>query len=164
LASTQWESLRNDCVMPDPLSTAVAAFTAIKAGVSAGRQIQDLAKDIGKLWDGIDQAKQQHNKKKASLFSSVNEEAMDTFIAKKRAEDLEDQLRQIVIATRGMTGWQELIRLRAEIRKRRQQEKIDKAKRIEDIKEQILLAGLIILIVCGVLFVGYLIAKKQGLI
>ena len=150
--------------MPDPLSTALAAFSAIKAGVAAGRQIQDLAKDIGKLWDGIDEAKQQHNKKKSSVFNSVNEEAMDTFIAKKRAEDLEDQLRQIVLATRGLNAWQELLRLRADIRKRRQQEKIDKAKRIEDLKEQVLLAGLIILIVSSVAFVVYLIAKKQGLI
>jgi len=164
LASTQWESLRNDCVMPDPLSTALAAFSAIKAGVAAGRQIQDLAKDVGKLWDGIDLAKQQHNKKKDSVFRTVNEEAMDTFIAKKRAEDLEDQLRQIVIATRGMSAWQELIRLRADIRKRRQQEKLDKARRIEDLKEQVLMSGLIILIVCGVVFVAYLVAKKQGLI
>ena len=89
---------------------------------------------------------------------------MDTFIAKKRAEDLEDQLRQIVIATRGMSAWQELIRLRADIRKRRQQEKLDKARRIEDLKEQVLMSGLIILIVCGVVFVAYLVAKKQGLI
>ena len=54
--------------MPDTLSTALAAFSAIKAGVAAGRQIQDLAKDVGKLWDGIDLAKQRHNKKKDSVF------------------------------------------------------------------------------------------------
>ena len=45
---------------------------------------------------------------------------MDEFVAKKQAEDLEHNLREIVIATRGHSGWQELLRLRADIYKRKE--------------------------------------------
>ena len=97
----------------------MGSFTAIKAGVSAGREMTSLAKDVGKLFDAIDDIRNDHNKAKSSPFKSANEEAMETFIAKKKAEDIESQLRQIVIATRGMNGWQELQQLRVKIRQDR---------------------------------------------
>ena len=36
--------------MVDPLSTALGAYAALKAGVKAGRDLQELAGEIGKLW------------------------------------------------------------------------------------------------------------------
>ena len=101
----------------DPLSTALGAYAALKAGVKAGRDIQSLASEIGQLWAGIDAVKHNYNKAKNSPFRTAEEEAMDEFVAKKQAEDLEHNLREIVIATRGHSGWQELLRLRADIYK-----------------------------------------------
>jgi|TARA_B100001094_G_scaffold203469_2_gene197387 hypothetical protein len=84
--------------------------------------MQDLGKDIGKLFDAIDILRNDHNKKKSSPFAgSENEEAMDTFINKKKAEDLENELRQIIMETRGYDAWQELLKLRAEIRRKRKE-------------------------------------------
>lgn len=103
----------------EPITVLMGSFTAIKAGVSAGREMTSLAKDVGKLFDAIDDIRNDHNKAKSSPFKSANEEAMETFIAKKKAEDIESQLRQIVIATRGMNGWQELQQLRVKIRQDR---------------------------------------------
>ena len=88
----------------DPLSIAMASFSAIKAGVAAGKEMHSLAQDIGKLWGAIDQIKSDHSAKKSSAFASAEEEALSTFIAKKKAEDMENQLRQIVLATRGIPG------------------------------------------------------------
>ena len=102
----------------------MAAFTAVKSGIAMGKEIHSLGKELGSLFDAIDGAKSQHNKKKSGR--SANEEALETFVAKKQAEDMEDNLRQIVISTRGPSAWQELVRLRAEIRVKRQKEAEEK--------------------------------------
>ena len=147
----------------EPISVAVAAFGAIKAGVSAGKEMTSLAKDIGRMFDAIDAVKNDHNKAKNRPFQSVNEEAMESFINKKQAEDLEDNLRAIVYATRGPSAWQELIRLRADIRRERQEEKERKIRRRREITELIgtwFLVILAIVVVGGILILG--LAKYLG--
>jgi len=148
--------------MPDPLSIAIASFTAIKAGVSAGKEIQSLAKDIGSLWDSIDAVKNDHNKKKNSvLHLSANEEAMETFIAKKRADDMENELRNIVIMTRGLNAWQELIQLRVQIKKDRIDARKKAIKARRELLETIGISVLAIAILAFVCVIGYFIWKKQ---
>ena len=41
--------------MMEPISVAVAAFGAIKAGVSAGKELHSLGKQVGQLFDAIDE-------------------------------------------------------------------------------------------------------------
>ena len=41
-------------------------------------------------------------------------------MAKKKADDMREQLRQIITYTRGPSAWQELIKTEADIRKKRQ--------------------------------------------
>lgn len=147
--------------MADPISVGLAAFSAIKAGVAAGKEIQSLAKDIGSLWDSIDAAKETHNKKKNAPFRTVNEEAMETFIAKKRAEDMENELRQIIIYSRGMSAWQELIRLRVDIKKQRQEANRQRIKEKKALLESIAIAALSVLVVSVIGFFSYLIYRKQ---
>ena len=57
----------------DPISIALASFSAVKAGVAAGKEITSLAKDLGSLFDAIDEVKGDHEKKRSSIFSSVLE-------------------------------------------------------------------------------------------
>jgi len=133
--------------MVDPLSTAIGAYAALKAGVKAGRDIQSLASEIGQLWAGIDAVKHNYHKAKNSPFRTAEEEAMDEFVAKKQAEDLEHNLREIVIATRGHSGWQELLRLRADIYKKRKEAKIRAAKERDELIELVIT---VIAIVAGV--------------
>ena len=104
----------------DPITIATAAFTAIKTGVSVGKDLQSLAGDIGKLWGAIDQIKDEHNTAKSKRRGSVEEEALHTFMAKKKAEDMRAQLKQIIILTRGMGAWEELLQTEGDIRKKRQ--------------------------------------------
>lgn len=134
----------------DPLSIATASFTAIKVGVSLGKDMQSLASDIGKMWNAIDQINEDHGKQKRNSRKTVEEEALETFIAKKKAEDLENALRQIILATRGYEGWQELVRLRAQIRKQRLEERIAAQKKRQQILEAMAFA--IVGIVGGGLF------------
>jgi hypothetical protein len=148
----------------DPITIAMASFTAIKAGVSAGKEITSLAKDIGSLFEAIDQAKDNHDKKRSSIFSNANEEALDTYVNRKKAEDLENNLREIIISARGYSGWQELVTLRKEVRLRNKKELEDKKKRNAALFEKIVLWGGITLIALftfgfGLLFLMYYMDK-----
>ncbi len=98
--------------MIDPFT----ALAAVKSAVSAGKELVNVTKQIGEFFDGVDDLRAAHEKKKNSLFSGSDENAMETFVNLQRARDAEEELRQIVIATRGFSAWGELqaIRVQAE--------------------------------------------------
>ena len=87
-----------------------------------------MSKDVGR-WMGamsdIKKAEEMANNppifKKLFAAGSVEEEAMQVFIARKKAEDMRNQLRTMINMTRGPNAWNELLRTEAEIRKQRQQ-------------------------------------------
>ena len=119
----------------EPISVAVAAFAAIKSGVKLGKDAQSMMQDIGKMWGAIDEVRGQHKKKKKSPFTSANEEALETFAALKKAEDLERELEKIVKMTRGFYAWQELLKIRGQIKRERlEAEQARKAKLQERIE------------------------------
>ena len=114
--------------MIDPvtaLATATAAFNAVKKGVEMGQDIENMAGAIGKWMGAVsDIDKSGEYAKKPPLFKklfakgSVEEEALAAFMAKKKAEDMREQLKQIISATRGPGAWQELIKTEVDIRKK----------------------------------------------
>jgi hypothetical protein len=110
--------------MVDPLT----AFAAIKAAVSAGQELVNVTKQIGEFFDGVDDLRNKHNKKKNSAFSSEDENAMETFVALQKAKDAEEELRQIVIATRGYSAWQELLSIRARVRREKKEREEEQAR------------------------------------
>ena len=137
--------------MAEPLTLCIAAFTAIKSAVSAGREIQSLGSDIGKLFDGIDAIRNDHNKAKSNPFKTANEQAMETFIAKKKAEDMENELRKSVVETRGFEAWNELIQMRIEVRQQRKEEALALQKKKQKFWDDV---ATILAIVAGVILFG----------
>ena len=97
--------------MVDPIT----AFGAIAAGVKTGKSIMNMTKELANFMDSCDEAKKSHEKKKNSLFASANEEALDTFMKRQQAIDAEEQLRDLIIGTRGYSAYQDLLKLRREI-------------------------------------------------
>ena len=81
--------------MIDPVTAiagATAAFNAIKSGFSVGRDIESMGKDLGRWMNCMsDLKKAEEYTKKPPLFKklfaagSVEEEAMQVFMAKKKA-------------------------------------------------------------------------------
>lgn len=145
--------------MIDPFT----AFAAIKTAVSAGQEIINVTKQIGEFFDGVDELRNKHEKKKNSPFSGGDENAMETFVNLQRAKDAEEELREIVIATRGFSAWQELLDIRARIRReRKEKEAAEKLKKQQRIEAVIIYGGvgfgLIILV--GITVVAIL--GKQG--
>ena len=116
--------------MIDPvtaLAAATTAFNAIKKGFEVGRDIESMSGDLSRWMGSVsDINKADEYSKNPPLFKklfakgSVEEEAMASFMAKKKAEDMRAQLKSIIIMTRGMGAWDELLKTEGDIRKRRQ--------------------------------------------
>ena len=132
------------------LSAANAAFSAIKKGVEVGQDIENMAGTLGKWMGAVsDIKKAEELNRKPPLFkklfaaSSVEEEAMEIFMAKKKAEDMREQLKQIIIYSRGMNAWSELLKTEADVRKRRQKMIYDQKERQKKLIDGILIFLLI---------------------
>lgn len=116
--------------MIDPvtaLAAATTAFNAIKKGFEVGRDIESMSGDLSRWMGSVsDINKADEYSKNPPLFKklfakgSVEEEAMASFMAKKKAEDMRYQLKQIISLTRGPQAWEELLKTEGEIRKKRQ--------------------------------------------
>lgn len=117
--------------MIDPISAlgiATAAFNTIKKGFEIGKDVESMYGDMGK-WMGavsdINQAEKQAKNppifKKIFVGASVEEEALNAFAAKKKAQSMEAELRQYISFTLGPSAWQELLQMQAKIRKQRQE-------------------------------------------
>ena len=115
----------------DPVSamaTASAAFGTLKKGFSIGRDIESMAGDLSR-WMGalsdIDQAEKEAKNppifKKLFNGKSVEQEAIEAFAAKRKAQSQRDELKQWISLTMGRSAWDELIRMEGNIRKQRQE-------------------------------------------
>ena len=155
--------------MIDPitaLGAATAAFNADKRGVEMGQDIENMSGQIGKWMGAVsDIKKSEEFAKKPPLFKklfpsgSVEEEALAAFMAKKKADDMREQLRQIISATRGPSAWQELIKTEADIRKKRQETIYAQKERQKHLLE-VLAIGVLVLAVLGfILFLAYLVGQ-----
>ena len=153
------------------VSAASSAFAAIKKGFEVGRDIESMAGDMGRWMSAVSDIKkaEEYNKKpplfkKLFAAGSIEEEAMQVFMAKKKAEDMREQLRTIITYTRGPSAWQELLRTEADIRKKRQKMIYDQAERRKMFIEYTL--ATILIIVTSIVFVWGigLILKAKGMI
>ena len=160
--------------MIDPITavaTATAAFNTIKSGFQMGRDVEGMAGDLGRWMGAVSDIKkaEEYNKKpplfkKLFAAGSVEEEAMNIFMAKKKAEDMRDQLKQIITMTRGMSAWDELIKTEADIRKRRQKAIYDQEEYRRKVLEWIAIAFLVIICIGFVGFLIWLGLNNRGLI
>tara|TARA_B000000532_G_scaffold242160_1_gene235693 strand:- start:2420 stop:2902 length:483 start_codon:yes stop_codon:yes gene_type:complete len=160
--------------MIDPITavaTATAAFNTIKSGFQMGRDVETMAGDLGRWMGAVSDIKkaEEYNKKpplfkKLFAAGSVEEEAMNIFMAKKKAEDMRDQLKQIITMTRGMSAWDELLKTEADIRKRRQKAIYDQEEYRRKVLEWIAVAFLAIVCIGFVGFLIYLGLDNRGYI
>jgi hypothetical protein len=153
--------------MIDPISAiamATTAFNTIKKGFEVGRDIESMYGDVGK-WMGavsdIDQAAKMNAKpplfKKIFAGSSIEEEAMNIFAAKKKAEAMEQELRTYVNMVHGPNSWNEIVALQAQIRKDRKAQIYEQQERQREILNII---GIFVLVavIGGVVVGGSMIA------
>ena len=117
--------------MVDPISAmaiAGAAFNALKRGVSIGRDIESMGKDLSRWMSAVSDVDRAHHEAKnppifKKLFNgkTVEQEAMELFTQKKQLQNQRDELRKLISSMCGPNAWQELIRMEADIRKQRRE-------------------------------------------
>jgi len=153
------------------VATATAAFNTIKSAFAAGRDIESMAGDLGRWMGAVSDIKkaEEYNKKpplfkKLFASGSVEEEAMQVFMAKKKAEDMREQLRQIIIFSRGPSAWDELIKTEADIRKKRQAAIYAQQERRQKVLEYCAIGVLVCLVAAALAGLVWLAMLQRGVI
>lgn len=144
----------------DPLT----ALAAIKGGITAGKSIVNMSKEIAGFFDSVDSAKKQHQKKKNSMFANANEEAMDTWMQKQQAEEAEIALRELITATRGYSAYQDLLKIRRDTLRERKEQERREAREAEERQELVIMIGLGITgLILAISFFAY-VGKRMGIL
>ena len=147
--------------MVDPItafSAATAAFTAIKKGFQIGRDVESMYGDIGRWMTSCETVNKEAGKAKKSGMS-VEEEALEVFAHQKKIKAMEEELRTFINLSHGPTAWNEVLRIQADIRKKRK-EAIAAAKRKQE--EMIMYTLIGVGTLCSLWVVFYVIWKGMG--
>lgn len=150
------------------MATASAAFGTIKKGFQVGRDVESMMSDIGR-WMGalsdLDQAAKEAKNppifKKLFNGKSVEQEAIEAFGNKRKAQNQRDELKTWIEFTLGRAAWQDLIQTEANIRKQRQEtlyKQRERRQKFVEIVAWIVMVGLSAAILYG--FVSFLISKQ----
>ena len=146
----------------DPVTAfgvATTAYKTIVAGFKVGKQVESMSKDLGRWMGAIQAVKEGHSKKKNKMFGSVEEEALETFAMKKKAIAMENELRNFVNLNYGPNAWNEVIRIQADIRKKRKEAILAAKKKRE---EMIMYCLIGVGALCSLWVVFYVIWKAMG--
>ena len=124
----------------------ITILSGITLGLSTGRSVAALSKDIGKFFDATDQAKKQLQKKGISS-KSVNATALDRWAKVRQAAEAESELQEWITQTYGRSKWLELLRIRKEVlQEKREAEAQARREAIERQELAVTLAGIFFLI------------------
>ena len=136
--------------MLDPASIGIAitaantAFSAIKRGFAAGREIESMGKDLSRWMGAVsDVENTEKTAKKASplmkLFKGkeIEASAIEAFTAKKKLEAQRQELKSFINFHYGANSWNEILQMEAEIRKKRKKEIYERQELIRKIWEYI---------------------------
>ena len=115
--------------MIDPVTAiagATAAFNFLKKGVQVGRDLQDMGQQL-QQWAGcmadLDQAEKMTEKPPwyKALGGGTQAQAMEVFLARKKAKQMREDLRDLIYGRFGPSHWQEFLKIEAEMRKQKRE-------------------------------------------
>ena len=119
------------------LGVATTAFNTIKKGFDVGRNAESMMSDVGRWMSAIESVRNPQTKK-VKKVANVEQEPLDQFSAKKKADAMERELKNYIIATFGMKSWDELLRIQGQIRKKRKLEIAYQKKKKEELIQAII--------------------------
>jgi hypothetical protein len=112
--------------MLDPISAlaiATSAFNLLKKGISAGRELEDMAGQLGTWFGAVSDVKSaEEEAKDPPLFrklissGSVEQEALQALVARKKIEQQEKELRELIVWRWGTDEYTAMMRDRARIK------------------------------------------------
>jgi hypothetical protein len=152
----------------DPITivaTASAAYSAVKKGIAIGRELQDMGAQLA-TWAGAVSdleflAKKAQDPPWWKVGSGAQAEAVEIFAAKRRIQAQRDELRTFIQFNYGQGGWEELLRIEAQVRKRKQATDHRRA----ELKEMAITAALVTLVllagVSGLALIAWFLVMQQ---
>jgi hypothetical protein len=115
----------------DPLSLIAMAsttFKGIQTLIERGAEIEHVAQKLGQWYSFASDIKQAEKEAESPgvfkrLFEgeTVEQQALNSVIAKKKLEEQEKQIRELIVWSYGVETYQEMIMLRRQIRAQREQ-------------------------------------------
>jgi hypothetical protein len=111
--------------MVDPVTAiglATGAFNSIKTMIATGKDIQDMAGQLGQWGKAISDlnyasAKAEKPKWYKALGGGVQANAVETWMHKKKADEMREELRGYITAVYGPSAWKEIVHLEGVMRK-----------------------------------------------
>jgi len=147
------------------MAVASAAFATIKKGFAVGRDIESMVGDLSRWMSAlsdIDQAEKEAKNppifKKMFSGKSIEQEALEAYAAKKKAESQRAELKQWMQFTIGSRAWNELLAMEGRIRKQRQETLYRQRERRQKFIEYVII-GSSVAIAAIVFFITYKVLK-----
>lgn len=142
------------------LSMASTAFKGVQTLIAKGREIEDVAQHLGRWYGYASDIKEaEKESKKPPLFKklldkqSVEQEALNAIIIKKKLEEQEKQIRDLIVIRYGIETFREMIQMRRTIKANR-----EKAVYAQRRRQRHILDGIVITIglgLCGGIVYGF---------
>jgi hypothetical protein len=151
------------------ITAASKAFGAIKKGFAMGREIEAMGGDLSRWMSAIsdiDNAEKTTKNPSAlqKLFKGKELEAsaIEAFTAKKKLEAQRQELKSFINFHYGANSWNEILRMEAEIRKKRKEEVYARQELIRKIWEYIGWFVLLCTVVGFIIFLAWLYKERKG--
>lgn len=143
--------------MLDPVSAlaiATSAFNLLKRGITAGRELEDMAGQLGTWFGAVSDVKSaEEEAKDPPLFkkllskNSVEQEAMQALLARKKIEQQERELRELIVYKWGTDAYVDMLRDRARIKDTRAKAIQNQRRKMRKLIANVLTIGAILALV-----------------
>ena len=146
----------------DPISILMLAkgsYEALKAGISAGKELQGMFKDVMSLLDSAGQlARIAAQPPRPGMFSEKSAEqlAIEAFTAKAEIEAMLAEVKNTFISEYGILAWDEILKETTRIKKEQAAARLQAQKEQEALMYNVMAYGaafllLIVVAICGLL-------------
>jgi len=141
------------------IATATAAYNGLKGAIAAGKEIQEMAQDLGSLWNAVGQLTHiAATPPKKRLFSNpaeIEKEAMERYAAKAKAFKMQEEIKNLFISVYGIHAYEsvqrEVIEIRKEVDRQYREDERIAAERNAELRDA---AGLFLIVMGLVLAMG----------
>jgi hypothetical protein len=154
--------------MLDPVSAlaiATSAYKVLKKGIEMGRELEDLGGQLGTWFKAVSDVKNAEEEakdpplfKKLIFSGSVEQEAMQALIARKKIEQQEKELRELIVWRWGVEEYTSMMRDRARIKDTRERAILNQRRKMRKLIQNVLtvtvllgLVGIIAAFVIGII-------------
>jgi len=135
------------------LSAATQAYGAVKKMIAAGKDLEDTVGQLSQwftAYSDINEA--EHQAKNPGLFAkivhskSVEAQSIEIFAARQKMRSQEKELREIVLYAYGADAWREMIQIRRQVAKERQDAIHKQTRRRKEFLDNCLILGAILVL------------------